>query len=125
MHHLDLPEETRLSLLRGYVERSWHAPDLGADDAALLRARIADVEAYEAGLRLRAALDAVAAAVSFAELNAAECAYDDVARELNARYGDGLVVGVDEACELGLRGFRGQGFETRSSVLVGEERVAS
>lgn len=125
MHHLELSEETRLSLLRGFVERSWHAPDLGADDAALLRVRITDRQAHADGVRLRAAVDAVAAAVSFDELNAAEQAYDDVARELDARYGAGLVVGVDEALELGLRGFRGQGFETRSSILVGEELVAS
>lgn len=125
MHYLELSEQTRLSLLRGFVERSWHAPDLGADDAALLHTRIGDPQAYADGLRLRAAVDAVAAAGSFAELNAAEQAYDDVARELDDRYGDGLVVRSDEALELGLRGFRGQGFETRSSLLVGEERVAS
>lgn len=125
MLYLELSEETRTSLLRGFVERSWHAPDLGADEAALVRARIVDVQAHADGLRLRNALDAVAAAVSFAELNAAECAYDDLAAELNARYGEGLVVRARDAEELGIRGFRGQGFETRSSVLVGEERVAS
>lgn len=125
MLYLELPEQVRLSLLRGFVERSWLAPDLGADEAALLRARVSDAQAYEDGVRLRAAVDAVAAAVSFDELNAAELAYGRVAHELDARYGAGLVVGVDEALELGLRGFRGQGFETRSSILVGEELVAS
>ncbi|GGD06143.1 hypothetical protein [Nocardioides daphniae] len=125
MRYLDLPEQTRLSLLRGFVERSWHAPKLSAEEAAMLHARIGDPQAYEDGLRLRAVLDAVHAAGDFAALNAAENAYDDVATELNARYGDGLVVLSTEAEELGLKGFRGQGFETRSSVLVGEERAAS
>lgn len=124
MRYLDLTEQTRLSLVRGFVERSWCAPGLGADDEALRHARIGDVRAYEDGLRLRAAVDAVAAAGSFSDLNVAERAYDALATELDHRYGDGLVVGVDEGLELGLRGFRCQGFETRSSVLVGEELVA-
>lgn len=124
MRYLDLPEQTRLSLLRGFVERSWRTPGPGADTEALLRARIGDPEAYDDGLRLRAAVDAVAAAGSFAELNVAERVYDDLARELEARHGAGLVVGIDEGLELGLRGFRCQGFATRSSVLVGEELVA-
>lgn len=124
MQYLELPEDTRLSLLRGFVERSWCAPGSRTDADALLRARIADPEAYADGQRLRTVLDAVSAAASFGELNAAERAYDAVAAELNDRHGHGLVVGVDEGLELGLRGFRCQGFATRSSVLVGEDLVA-
>lgn len=125
MQYLELPEQIRLSLVRGFVERSWRRPGVSAEEAACSEARIADTRAHEDGLRLRAALDAVIAAGTFCELNAAELAYDDVARELNDRYGSGLVVTSDEAEELGIRGFRGQGFATRTSVLVGEELVAS
>lgn len=125
MQYLELSEQIRLSLVRGFVERSWRRPDVTAEEAACSEALIADVRAHQDGLRLRAALDTVTAASSFADLNAAELAYDDVARELNTRYGSDLVVLSDEAQELGIRGFRGQGFATRSSVLVGEDLVAS
>lgn len=125
MRYLELSEQTRLSLVRGFVERSWHAPGLTAEESAVVHARIAEPGAYRDGLRLRVAFDAVHAAGDFAALNAAESAYDDVARDLNARYGEGLVALTTDAEELGIRGFRGQGFETRSSVLVGEELVAS
>lgn len=125
MQYLDLPEQIRLSLIRGFVERSWHRPGFTAEEAACAQAQVADARAYEDGMRLRRALDAVIAAGTFAELNVAEFAYDDVAAELNVRYGTGLVVMSNEAEELGVRGFRGQGFATRTSVLVGEERVAS
>lgn len=125
MQYLDLPEQIRLSLIRGFVERSWHRPGSTAEETACAQARVADAQAYEDGMRLRAALDAVIAAGTFAELNVAELAYDDVARELNTRYGPDLVVMSDEAQELGIRGFRGQGFATRTSVLVGEDLVAS
>ncbi|QCX26560.1 hypothetical protein [Nocardioides jishulii] len=125
MRYLDLPEPTRLSLLRGFVERSWHAPGLTAEESAMIHARISEPQAYEDGLRLRAVVDAINSAVDFDALNAAERAYDDVATELNQRYGDGVVALSTGAEELGIRGFRGQGFETRSSVLVGEELVAS
>lgn len=125
MQYLDLPEQIRLSLVRGFVERSWHRPGVTAEEAACSEALIGDARAHQDGMRLRAALDAVNAASTFAELNAAELAYDDVARELNTRHGCDLVVLSDEAAELGIRGFRGQGFATRSSVLVGEDLVAS
>lgn len=125
MQYLELPEQIRLSLVRGFVERSWRRPDVTAEEVASSQAHIADTRAYEDGKRLRTALDAVIAAGTFAELNVAEFAYDDVADELNVRYGSGLVVMSNEAEELGIRGFRGQGFATRSSVLVGEELVAS
>ncbi len=125
MQYLELPEQIRLSLVRGFVERSWRRPGVTAEETACLQAQVGDAQAYEDGKRLRTALDAVIAAGTFAELNVAELAYDDVARELNSRHGAGLVVMSDEAEELGIRGFRGQGFATRSSVLVGEELVAS
>ena len=125
MRYLELTEQTRLALLRGYVERSWHAPGLTAAQVAMAHAHVTDPTAYADGLRLRTVLDAVIAAGDFAALNVAEAAYDDVAHELNARYGEGLVALTVEGEELGIRGFRGQGFATRSSVLVGEERVAS
>ncbi|WP_110239693.1 hypothetical protein [Nocardioides gilvus] len=125
MQYLELPEQIRLSLVRGFVERSWRRPGVTAEEAACSEARIADERAHTDGMRLRSALDAVIAAGTFAELNAAELAYDDVAGELNLRYGSGLIVMSDEAEELGIRGFRGQGFATRSCVLVGEDLVAS
>lgn len=125
MQYLELPEQIRLSLVRGFVERSWRRPGATSDEVICSESQIGDARAHQDGIRLRAALDAVIAAGTFAELNAAELAYDDVAGELNARYGSGLVVVSDEAEELGLRGFRGQGFATRSSLLVGEELVAS
>ena len=125
MQYLELPEQIRLSLVRGFVERSWRRPGVTAEEAACSQALIADARAYEDGMRLRAALDRVIAAGTFADLNVAELAYDDGARELNGRYGDALVVTSDEAEERGIRGFRGQGFAARSSVLVGEELVAS
>lgn len=125
MRYLELTEQTRLALLRGYVERSWRAPGLTPDQAALAHARVTDPQAYDDGRRLRTVLDAVIAAGDFAALNVAERAYDDVAHALNARYGDGLVALTADGEQLGLRGFRGQGFATCSNVLVGEELVAS
>lgn len=120
----ELPEQTRLSLLRGYVERSWRTPEAAARLAALVDARVSDRQAYADGRRLRDAVDGLNAAVTFEELNVAEQVYDDLAAELNARYGEGLVVLSDEDAEPGIRGFRAEGLETRSSLLVGEERVA-
>lgn len=120
----ELPEQVRLSLLRGYVERSWRTPEAAARLAALVDERVSDARAYADGRRLRDAVDGLHAAVSFEELNVAERVYDDLAAELNARYGEGLVVFGHEDAEPGLRGFRSEGFETRSDLLVGEERVA-
>jgi hypothetical protein len=124
MQCLELPEQTRLSLLRGYLERSWRRPDVAAEQAAIVDRRISDQQAYLDGRRLRDALDGLIAAGTFDELNVAEQVYDDLARELNARYGQGLVVLSCEDDEPGIRGFRTEGFATRSSVLVGEERIA-
>jgi len=124
MQVLELSEQTRLSLLRGYLERSWRRPDLAAEQASVVDGRVTDEQAYRDGRRLRDAHDGLIAAITFSELNVAEQVYDDVARELNARYGEGLVVLSCEDDEPGIRGFRGEGFGTRSSVLVGEERIA-
>lgn len=120
----ELPEQTRLSLLRGYVERSWRSPEAAAQVAALVDARVTDPQAYADGRRLRDAVDGLQAAASFAELNVAEQVYDDLAVELNGRYGEGLVVLSHEDAEPGVRGFRAEGLETRSELLVGEDRVA-
>lgn len=127
MRYLDLPDTTRLSLLRGYLERSWRRPGLSgtwvAEHDAACDAEICDSRAYEDGLRLRTALDRVVAAVTFEDLNRAERSYDEVAAELNERWGEDMVVRTWEDVELGLRGFRGEGFPTESNVLVGEARV--
>ena len=123
MQYLELPEATRLSLLRGYLERSW-SKSLPVEHSAACTAEVCDKRAYADGQRLRVAVDAVTAAVTFAELNVAEQAYDDLAAELNERWGDGLVVRSEEADELGIRGFRAQGFTTASAVLLGESSTA-
>lgn len=124
MQVLELSEQTRLSLLRGYVERSWCRPDLAAARAVVVDGRVTDEQAYLDGRRLRDALDGLIAASTFEELNLAEQVYDEVAHELNARYGGNLVVLASEDDEPGLRGFRNDGFGTRSSRLLGEERIA-
>ncbi|MFC6152804.1 hypothetical protein [Nocardioides yefusunii] len=127
MRYLDLPDTTRLSLLRGYLERSWRRPGVHgtwvAEHDQACDTEVCDSRAYEDGQRLRAALDAVIAAITFEELNVAEIAYDELAAELDARWGDGMVVRTSEGAELGFRGFRGDGFSTASHLLVGEARV--
>lgn len=125
MRYLDLPEQTRLSFLRGYLESAWQRREVTPEQQEACAAHVCDVRAHTDGQRLRRALDGVVAAGTFAELNVAEQVYDDVARELNARWGEGLVVTTDEGVELGLRDFRSQGFPTASDLLVGEVAVAS
>lgn len=125
MRYLELPEQTRLSFLRGYLESTWRRRVVSPEQLEACAAHVCDVRAYTDGQRLRQALDGVVAAGTFAALNVAEQVYDDVARELNERWGDGLVVTADEGAELGLRGFRGQGFPTASDLLVGDIAVAS
>lgn len=125
MRYLELPEQTRLSFLRGYLESTWQRRGVSAEQQEACAAHVCDVAAHRDGQRLRVAVDAVVAAGTFAELNIAELTYDDVARELNDRWGQGLVVTTDEGAELGVRGFRGQGFPTASDLLVGEVAVAS
>ena len=123
MQYLELPEATRLSLLRGYLERSW-TKSLPVEHSDACTAEVCDTRAYDDGQRLRVAVDGVTSAVTFADLNVAERVYDDLAAELNERWGDGLVVRSDEAAELGIRGFRAQGFTTASAVLLGESSTA-
>lgn len=125
MRYLELPEQTRLSFLRGYLESAWRRRDVPREQLEACAAHVCDVRAYADGQRLRHALDGVVAAGTFAALNVAEQAYDDVARELNERWGTGLVVTADEGAELGLRGFRAEGFPTASGLLVGDIAVAS
>jgi hypothetical protein len=109
----DLPEPTRASLLRGYVEKSWRMPWLAEDYSELANASVHDQEAYEDGLRLRSALDDLFSADTPSELRTADADYTQIATELNVRYGEGLVAPPGEGPP-GLRGFRASPYTTET-----------
>ena len=116
----DLPEPARSSLLKAYVESS-RMPWLSEDHPALANAPTHDEQAYADGRRLRSALDMMFSADSSSELRQDEADYDRVARELNERYGEGLVLLSSEKGTPGLRGFRAGPFTTITETTYDAE----
>jgi hypothetical protein len=99
----DLPEATQVSFLKAYLD-SYRWRDLLDEHPEIRDAQVSDEDAYRDAERLRNAMEMVYSAALF-ELADDAAAYDEVAEELNAKYGEGFVVMYPEGA-LGLRGFR-------------------
>lgn len=117
----ELPEDTKKSLLRGYVEHSWRMPWLAEHHPELVAVAVTDDQAYEDGLRLRQTLDRIFSSDTFWELRSVEAEYDELARELHDRYGDGIVVFSNEPGEPGLRRFRTSPFSRVTETTWAED----
>jgi hypothetical protein len=116
----ELPENQRISLLRGYVEKSWRMPWLADDYPDLATAPIQDRQAYDDGLRLRQVLDELFSADVSSEWESAKYEYAQIASELNQRYGEGLVLPDTEGTP-GLLGFRATPYSTETTTTFDQE----
>lgn len=123
MLYRDLPEDTRTSFLKAYLD-SYRWPWMLDQHPEIRNAKVQDKKAYRKGEELRGALEAVFSA-DLADYREDCDRYDEVVRMLNAQYGADFALFSNAKGGLGLRGLRIEPFSTVTETVRAEDGMVT